>query len=548
MRAAVAIAVTVALLMLLATAWLGPLTALEAWTIDWRLALPHRAPPVDDFLIVAIEKSTFDEIEHWGPSALRREAYVHVIDHLAGAGARSIGVDVFFSGDSDPADDAALARALADAGNVVVVGGAEAQLAEGGERRQFAAPPEAIATAARAVASPLLFRPDSAVRWVDTVQVDAGTTTAWTALSRAVLLEATRNIPDRVMINWAGPAGTVNTVMFEDVHRDPQAAAAAAGRFTLIGVTDEMKDLFETPQGPMSGVEIHAQAAATMLAGAYIADPPALVGLLAALAASLPVALVGRGRTHWLTWAVAAALSAAWIIAAALTFQRSLILLPIAGPVLAVLASGVVISALQSEAARSSLARIWPRWLSEEGEQLEVTVLVCDMAGYTARSERAEPAEMMAMMREFFAIVDEVVGRHGGVSARRPGDAAVVFFRPEDRSDHHAARALRAARELLERLQERWPEEEIGFGITLTTGEVSLGWVGEAPPEPQILGDPVNVAFRLQSECRRRACPILADWETATADEQTMAAMRPLGQVQVRNRARPVQLFTPVEQ
>ena len=107
-----------------------------------------------------------------------------------------------------------------------------------------------------------------------------------------------------------------------------------------------------------------------------------------------------------------------------------------------------------------------------------------------------------------------------GVSARRPGDAAVVFFRPEDRSDHHAARALRAARELLERLQERWPEEEIGFGITLTTGEVSLGWVGEAPPEPQILGDPVNVAFRLQSECRRRACPILADWETATADEQ----------------------------
>ena len=214
---------------------------------------------------------------------------------------------------------------------------------------------------------------------------------------------------------------------------------------------------------------------------------------------------------------------------------------------LAVVAAGVVVSALQSEAALSSLARLWPGWVSEEGEQLEVTVLVCDMAGYTARSERVEPSELMAMMRDFFAIVDDVVGRHGGVSARRPGDAAVVFFRPDEGLDHHAARAVRAAQDLRVSLDERWPEEDIGFGITLTTGQVSLGWVGEAPPEPQILGDPVNVAFRLQGECRERSCPILADWETASADEPTMALMRPLGQVQVRNRTQPVQIFTPTD-
>jgi adenylate cyclase len=211
------------------------------------------------------------------------------------------------------------------------------------------------------------------------------------------------------------------------------------------------------------------------------------------------------------------------------------------------LLTGVVMAGLQRRSALETLARVWPTWVSEEGEQLEVTVLVCDMAGYTARSERLEPTDLMSMMREFFAIVDDVVGDWGGVSARRPGDAAVVFFRPDREADHHAARALRAAHDLRDRLDERWPADDIGFGITLTTGEVSLGWVGEAPPEPQILGDPVNVAFRLQSECREKSCPILADWDTATADDEMMARMRPLGEVEVRNRTEPVQIFTPAQ-
>jgi len=546
----VAVTVTVALLMLLAAAWIGPLTSIETWALDWRLALPHRAPPVDDFVIVAIEEATFGQIEHWGPSALRRSAYVRVIDHLSTAGARSIGVDVFFSGASDPTDDAALAEVITRAGNVVLVSGAEAELAEaseGGERKQFAPPPDAISTAARTVASPLLFRPDSTVRWVHTMQEDSETNTAWPALARAVLLDAAQRIPDDVLINWAGPAGTVATVKFEDVHDSPDAAAPVKANIALIGVTDEMKDLFGTPVGPMSGVEIHAQAAATMLSGRYITEPPAIVALLIALPAALVVALVGRGRRHWVSWAIAGGLAAAWVVAGALAFQRGLVLLPMTGPVLAIAATGVVVSALQSEAALRSLSRLWPSWVSEEGEQLEVTVLVCDMAGYTARSERLQPSEIMTMMREFFAIVDDVVGRSDGVSARRPGDAAVVFFRPEKDGEHHAARAVQAAGELRARLDERWPDEDIGFGITLTTGQVSLGWVGEAPPEPQILGDPVNVAFRLQSECRERACTILADWETVSADPETMARMRPLGQVQVRNRTQPVQIFTPID-
>lgn len=547
MKATVVIAATVALVAVVASAHLGPLKALEMRSTDQRLALPHRAPSVDQFLIVAIEDSTFDAIEHWGPSALDRRAYVHVIRTLQQAGARSIGVDVFFSGESEPEIDEALAKAIAGAGNVVLVSGAEAEIDRGsGEQKQFAPPPDAIAHAARTVASPLLFRPDGVVRWVDTTQTAPDGETAWPALARAVLLDAAKRVPERVLINWAGPAGTVETVLFEDIHAGDWSPSVARDRFVLIGVTDEMKDLFNTPVLPMSGVEIHAQAAATILHDAYISGAGGVTTLLGAILGALAVALVARGRSHWWGWGLGAALALAWGALALIVFQRSLILLPVTGPALAFLLTGVVAAGLHSEVALRSLARIWPGWLSEEGEQLEVTVLVCDMAGYTARSERVAPGDLMKMMREFFAIVDDVVGRHGGVSARRPGDAAVVFFRPDAAGDH-AARAIRAARELRARLDERWSDENLAFGITLTTGEVSLGWVGEAPPEPQILGDPVNVAFRLQSECRERACPILADWATATADEQMMAQMRPLGQVQVRNRAEPVQIFTPAD-
>lgn len=540
------VAATVALVAVLAAAHLGPLRTLEMGSVDHRLTVSHLAPPVEDFVIVAITESTFGAIEMWGPSALDRHAYATVITALDRAGARGIGVDVFFSGASVAETDAAMAGAIAEAGSVVLVAGADAEIdEEEGERRRFVPPPDSIAGSARAVASPLLFRPDGVVRWVDTMQHEAGGETAWPALSAAVLLNAAQSVPERVMINWAGRAGTVETVSFEQVHDGRWDASIARDRFVLIGVTDEMRDLFQTPVGPMSGVEIHAQAAATMLSGRHISSAGGPIALLAALIGAVAVALIGRGRSHWWNWALGALLALAWTAAAIAVFQRTLVLLPTVGPSLALLLTGVVGAGLQSEAALRSLARIWPGWVSEEGEQLEVTVLVCDMAGYTARSERVEPSELMAMMREFFAIVDEVVGQSGGVSARRPGDAAVVFFRPEDGRAHPAARALEAAVILCRRLTERWPEEEIGFGITLTTGEVSLGWVGEAPPEPQILGDPVNVAFRLQSECRERCCEIVADLATATADESAMARMRPLGRVEVRNRDEPVHIFTP---
>jgi len=149
------------------------------------------------------------------------------------------------------------------------------------------------------------------------------------------------------------------------------------------------------------------------------------------------------------------------------------------------------------------------------------------------------------VLQDFFAIIDQTVAGFGGILARRPGDAAIVFFRADDSDKHPARRGVEAALALRDHLQGQWQYTDMGFGITLTTGIVSLGIVGTSPPEPQIFGDPVNVAFRLQDETRRLDEPIIADCATASADPETARTMRPLGEVEIRKRRAPVQIFAP---
>lgn len=543
-------AAAIAVLCSLAAGRLPMLRAVELRLLDWRLrSMPP--PSVDEVLIVGIENSTLSALPAWGPTALDRSTYARVIYNLARHGARAIAVDVYFG---PAADAAASTRRLADAikraGNVVIVADAVAETEGGSERLSFTQPAPELAAAAAEIASPLLFRPDNVVRWVRlAVRGDDGR--LYHALSFAAYAVAKTQpahpLPPNwpmLTIRWSGPSGTVPKVKFEEVYRDKVSADRIRGRVVFVGRWDPVEDLLQTPLGPMNGVEIHAQAAADLLAGRHVRMVTETTGVVLAVTVALVLALLTlRFRPVTTLFAAAVALGA-WAGASYLVARQSLVLLPMTGTGLTIAVCGVVWSALRSERALRHLRTVWPSWVTAEGEDIEATVLVCDIAGYTAHSERSSPAEMMELLREFFDIVQQTVEQHGGILARRPGDAAIVFFRPEAGQPHHARRAVEAALALQRRLAELWRDRPIGFGITLTTGPVSLGFVG---PEPQILGDPVNVAFRLQQECRRLGRPVIADWATATADEETAKLMRPLGQVSVRHRSQPVHLFAPVQ-
>lgn len=132
----------------------------------------------------------------------------------------------------------------------------------------------------------------------------------------------------------------------------------------------------------------------------------------------------------------------------------------------------------------------------------EVAVLFIDMVGSTALATSLPPADLVALLNEFFTVVVEVVERHGGVINKFEGDASLAIFGAPVQTDDNAGRALAAARELDGRLNP--PGAVAKFGIGVSAGIAAAGNVGDPTRyEYTVIGDPVNEASRLTEVAKR---------------------------------------------
>ena len=142
------------------------------------------------------------------------------------------------------------------------------------------------------------------------------------------------------------------------------------------------------------------------------------------------------------------------------------------------------------------------------GEVRDVAVLFVDLIASTSLAARRAPADVVHVLNDFFAVVVDVVGRHGGWVNKFEGDAALaVFGAPADHPDPAGA-ALAAARELRRRLH---VVPQVDAGIGLSAGPVVAGNVGaERRFEYTVIGTPVNEAARLSELAKRRHERLLA--------------------------------------
>jgi adenylate cyclase len=130
------------------------------------------------------------------------------------------------------------------------------------------------------------------------------------------------------------------------------------------------------------------------------------------------------------------------------------------------------------------------------GEKCEIAVLFIDMVGSTQLAVALPPEEVVSVLNDFFAVVVEVIERHGGLINKFEGDAALAIFGAPVSTDDNAGRALAAARELGSRLNPS--STEIKFGIGVSAGKAAAGNVGgRSRYEYTVIGDPVNEAARL---------------------------------------------------
>ncbi|WP_051711724.1 adenylate/guanylate cyclase domain-containing protein [Spirillospora albida] len=179
------------------------------------------------------------------------------------------------------------------------------------------------------------------------------------------------------------------------------------------------------------------------------------------------------------------------------------------------------------------------------GEVRDVAVIFVDLVGSTRLAATRPPAEVVALLNEFFAVVVQVVNAHGGWINKFEGDAALAIFgAPLDLPDG-PARALAAARELASRLAVEVPSLTAAVGVS--AGPAVAGHIGaEKRFEYTVIGDPVNEAARLTELAKKTPGLVLASGpalDAAGPDEASHWEIT--GEVTLRGRLEPTRLAAP---
>jgi class 3 adenylate cyclase/CheY-like chemotaxis protein len=189
---------------------------------------------------------------------------------------------------------------------------------------------------------------------------------------------------------------------------------------------------------------------------------------------------------------------------------------------------------------------------SAEGEGLleshrrEVTVVFCDLRGFTAFAERASPDEVMGVLHEYHGALGPLIHRFEGTLERFLGDGLMVLFNDPVACPDPAERAVRMAlamRDAVDRLATSWRQRgfALGFGIGIAQGEATLGRIGfEGRYDYAAIGRVPNLSARLCAEAADRQ--ILVSRPVADAVAR-IAVARPLSPILLKGFAGPVPVF-----
>ncbi len=156
------------------------------------------------------------------------------------------------------------------------------------------------------------------------------------------------------------------------------------------------------------------------------------------------------------------------------------------------------------------------------GQLLDVTVMFCDIRGFTSLSEAMKPGDVVALLNEYFTGLEKCISEHGGVINKYIGDAVMALFGAPLPCRTHARDAFAAAcamREELAGMNELFAGRglpRLRFGIGLHSGPVLAGNIGAASRmEYTVIGDTVNTASRIEGLCKQYGRDLLISQSTA---------------------------------
>jgi GAF domain-containing protein len=181
-----------------------------------------------------------------------------------------------------------------------------------------------------------------------------------------------------------------------------------------------------------------------------------------------------------------------------------------------------------------------------EGHRRQITVAFCDLRGFTAFAETAEPEEVLGVLRDYHRAMGEHIVKQQGTLEHFAGDGMMVFFNdplPVERHELQAVRMACAMRESFDEMARAWQKRgyELGFGVGIATGYATLGRIGfEGRYDYGAIGNVVILAQRLSAEAKAGQILLSQRVHAAVeADAETTA----VGDLTLKGFTRPVPAF-----
>jgi adenylate cyclase len=367
--------------------------------------------------------------------------------------------------------------------------------------------------------------------------------------------------------------GSYQYLSAADVLAKRLAPGQLQGKIVLIGTTAPgLLDLRVTPVGEAyAGVETHANLLSGLLDDRIAVKPDYALGydiailVLAGLALAFALPLLSA------SWAVLVSLAVIAVVVGLnswLYFGASLVLPLAAALVMTLTAFALNMSYgyfVESRGKRE-LANLFgtyvppelvdemvkdPDSYSMKARNQELTVMFCDMRGFTSMSEKMEPTQLQALLNSVFNRLTELIRSNCGTIDKYMGDCVMAFWGAPVELPNHAHLAVKTAMEMASAVRKINEEHrtvgalEIGIGIGLNTGTMCVGDMGsEVRRSYTVIGDSVNLGSRLEGLSKVYGVDIVASQATRKAAPEFV--WQELDRVRVKGRKESVAIFWPV--
>jgi adenylate cyclase len=182
---------------------------------------------------------------------------------------------------------------------------------------------------------------------------------------------------------------------------------------------------------------------------------------------------------------------------------------------------------------------------SEDGVELDVSVVFCDVKDFTRFAAGAEATEVVRCLNDLFECVVPIISKHGGHVDKFVGDGLVAVFGAPEPSGDHAERAVRAAVEMAQAANDPG-RDGLRIGVGVNSGRVVAGSIGGAGRlNFSVIGDSVNIAARVEAHTRETGDEVLITDETKRRIADGIE-IRARGSHELKGIDEPIVLYAPV--